>query len=130
MVSLIQMMSKAHYVQLIGDYFMKEFLKKYGSRKFLLTLFTNVLGIATILSGYGGKIGLIASITAIVVTTAIYITNERKIDVEAVTKIIKLSIDDYEKIKKLIDEYNEKENQEKNEKQPNDNQTDKENKVE
>ena len=35
-----------------------------------------------------------------------------------------------EKIKKLIDEYNEKENQEKNEKQPNDNQTDKENKVE
>ena len=109
---------------------MKDIIKKYGSRKFLLTLFTNVLGIATILSGYGGKIGLIASITAIVVTTAIYITNERKIDVEAVAKIIKLSIDDYEKIKKLIDEYNEKENQEKNEKQPNDNQTDKENKVE
>lgn len=109
---------------------MKDIIKKYGSRKFLLTLFTNILGIATILSGYGGKIGLIASITAIVVTTAIYITNERKIDVEAVTKIIKLSIDDYEKIKKLIDEYNEKENQEKNEKQPNDNQTDKENKVE
>ena len=109
---------------------MKDIIKKYGSRKFLLTLFTNVLGIATILSGYGGKIGLIASITAIVVTTAIYITNERKIDVEAVTKIVKLSIDDYEKIKKLIDEYNEKENQEKNEKQPNDNQTDKENKIE
>ena len=109
---------------------MKDIIKKYGSRKFLLTLFTNVLGIATILSGYGGKIGLIASITAIVVTTAIYITNERKIDVEAMTKIVKLSIDDYEKIKKLIDEYNEKENQEKNEKQPNDNQTDKENKVE
>ena len=109
---------------------MKDIIKKYGSRKFLLTLFTNVLGIATILSGYGGKIGLIASITAIVVTTAIYITNERKIDVEAVTKIVKLSIDDYEKIKKLIDEYNEKENQEKNEKQPNDNQTDKENKTE
>lgn len=109
---------------------MKDIINKYGSRKFLLTLFTNVLGIATILSGYGGKIGLIASITAIVVTTAIYITNERKIDVEAVTKIIKLSIDDYEKIKKLIDEYNVKENQEKNEKQPNDNQTDKENKVE
>ena len=109
---------------------MKDIIKKYGSRKFLLTLFTNVLGIATILSGYGGKIGLIASITAIVVTTAIYITNERKIDVEAVTKIVKLSIDDYEKIKKLIDEYNEKENQEKNEKHPNGNQTEKENKVE
>lgn len=109
---------------------MKDIIKKYGSRKFLLTLFTNILGIATILSGYGGKIGLIASITAIVVTTAIYITNERKIDVEAVAKIIKLSVDDYEKIKKLIDEYNEKENQEKNEKQPNDTQTDKENKVE
>ena len=109
---------------------MKDIIKKYGSRKFLLTLFTNVLGIATILSGYGGKIGLIASITAIVVTTAIYITNERKIDVEAVTKIIKLSIDDYEKIKKLIDEYNEKDNQEDDKEQLNDNQTDKKNKVE
>ena len=109
---------------------MKDIIKKYGSRKFLLTLFTNVLGIATILSGYGGKIGLIASITAIVVTTAIYITNERKIDVEAVTKIIKLSIDDYEKIKKLIDEYNEKDNQEDDKEQLNYNQTDKENKVE
>lgn len=85
---------------------MKDIIKKYGSRKFLLTLFTNILGIATILSGYGGKIGLVASIVAIVITTAIYIANERKIDVEAVTKIIKLSIDDYEKIKKLIDEYN------------------------
>ena len=82
---------------------MKNIIKKYGSRKFLLTLFTNILGIATILSGYGGKIGLVASIVAIVITTAIYIVNERKIDVEAVTKIIKLSIDDYEKIKKLIE---------------------------
>ena len=109
---------------------MNELIKKYGSRKFIIATLTNILCIATLLSGYGGKIGLIASITAIVVTTAIYITNERKIDVEAVTKIIKLSIDDYEKIKKLIDEYNEKENQEKNEKQPNDNQSDKENKVE
>lgn len=88
---------------------MKDIMKKYGSRKFLLTLFANILSIATILSGYGGKIGLVASIVAIVITTAIYIVNERKIDVEAVTKIIKLSIDDYEKIKKLIDEYNETE---------------------
>ena len=85
---------------------MKDIIKKYGSRKFLLTLFTNILGIATILSGYGGKIGLIASIVAIVITTPIYIKKKKKIDVEAVTKIIKLSIDDYEKIKKLIDEYN------------------------
>ena len=88
---------------------MKEFLRKYGSRKFLIAMLTNVLCIATLLSGYGGKIGLIGSIIAIVVNSAIYMINERKIDVEAVTKIIKLSIDDYEKIKKLIDEYNETE---------------------
>ena len=104
---------------------MKDIIKRYGSRKFLITLFTNILGVATILSGYGGIIGLIASIIAIVTTTAIYITNERKIDVEAVTKIIKFTIDDYEKIKKIIDEYNEKENQ-NNDKE----QTDTENKVE
>lgn len=84
---------------------MNSFIKKYGSRKFILAFLTNVLCISTILSGYGGKIGLIASIIAIVVTTAIYIINERKIDVEAVGKIITMTIDDYEKIKQLIEDY-------------------------
>ena len=88
---------------------MKEFLKKYGSRKFLIAMLTNVLCIATLLSGYGGKIGLIGSIIAIVVNTAIYIVNERKIDVEAVNKVIKLSVDDFNEIKKLINEYEENE---------------------
>lgn len=91
---------------------MKDFFKKYGSRKFLLTAFTNVLSVATILSGYGGKIGLIASIVAIIVTTAIYIINESKIDAEAVGKIIQLSINDYITIKKLIEDY-EKQEEEK-----------------
>lgn len=84
---------------------MKDFFKKYGSRKFILATFTNILGVATILSGYGGKIGLIASIVAIIVTTAIYIMNETKIDVEAVGKIVQLSINDYVTIKKLIEDY-------------------------
>lgn len=88
---------------------MKEFLRKYGSRKFLIAMLTNVLCIATLLSGYGGKIGLIGSIVAIVVNTAIYIVNERKIDVEAVNKVIKLSVDDFNEIKKLINEYEENE---------------------
>ena len=86
---------------------MKEFLRKYGSRKFLIAMLTNVLCIATLLSGYGGKIGLIGSIIAIVVNSAIYMINERKIDVEAVNKVIKLSVDDFNEIKKLVNEYEE-----------------------
>ena len=62
MMSLIQMMSKAHYVQLIGDYFMKEFKNKYGSRKFIIAMLTNILFVAVLLSEYGGKVGLIGSI--------------------------------------------------------------------
>ena len=88
---------------------MKEFLRKYGSRKFLIAMLTNVLCIATLLSGYGRKIGLIGSIIAIVVNSAIYMINERKIDVEAVNKVIKLSVDDFNEIKKLVNEYKENE---------------------
>lgn len=88
---------------------MKEFLRKYGSRKFLIAILTNILCIATLLSGYGGKIGLIGSIIAIVVNSAIYMINERKIDVEAVNKVIKLSVDDFNEIKKLVNEYKENE---------------------
>lgn len=88
---------------------MEEFLRKYGSRKFLIAMLTNVLCIATLLSGYGGKIGLIGSIVAIVVNSAIYMINERKIDVEAVNKVIKLSVDDFNEIKKLVNEYKENE---------------------
>lgn len=94
---------------------MKEFFKKYGSRKFILAMFTNILGVATILSGYGGKIGLVASIVAIIVTTAIYIMNETKIDVEAVSKIIQLTVDDYEKIKELIESFDDEVNETENE---------------
>ena len=72
-------------------------------------MLTNVLCIATLLSGYGGKIGLIGSIIAIVVNSAIYMINERKIDVEAVNKVIKLSVDDFNEIKKLVNEYEENE---------------------
>ena len=88
---------------------MKEFLREYGSRKFLIAMLTNILCIATLLSGYGGKIGLIGSIIAIVVNSAIYMINERKIDVEAVNKVIKLSVDDFNEIKKLVKEYEENE---------------------
>ena len=77
-------------------------------------MLTNVLCIATLLSGYGGKIGLIGSIVAIVVNSAIYMINERKIDVEAVNRVIKLSVDDFNEIKKLIKEYEENEKEHKN----------------
>lgn len=84
---------------------MKEFLKKYGSRKFLIAMLTNILCVAVLLSHYGGKVGLIGSIVAIIINSAIYIVNERKIDVEAVQKMIQLTVDDYKQIKELIDKY-------------------------
>ena len=84
---------------------MKEFLKKYGSRKFLIAMLTNILFISVMLSSYGGKIGLIGSIVAIIINSAIYIVNERKIDVEAVQKMIQLTVDDFKQIKELIDKY-------------------------
>ena len=39
----------------------------------------------------------------------LYVINERKIDVEAVNKVIKLSVDDFNEIKKLVNEYKENE---------------------
>lgn len=84
---------------------MKEFLKKYGSRKFLIAMLTNILFISVMFSNYGGKIGLIGSILAIIINSAIYIVNERKIDVEAVQKMIQLTVDDFKQIKELIDKY-------------------------
>lgn len=86
---------------------MKSLLKKYGSRKFIITILTDALCIATILTNYGGKIGLVGSIVAIVITNAMYIVNERKIDVEAVQKMIQLTVDDYKKITELIKQYEE-----------------------
>jgi hypothetical protein len=94
---------------------MEKFLKKYGSRKFLIALFTDVLCVATILSGYGGDIGLIGSILAIVVNSAIYIVNEAKIDVESVHKIIDITVEDFEEIKNAIKSYEEECDNEDNE---------------
>ena len=84
---------------------MKEFLKKYGSRKFIIAMLTNILFVAVLLSEYGGKVGLIESIIAIIINSAIYIVNERKIDVGAVQKMIQFTVDDYKQIKELIDKY-------------------------
>lgn len=91
---------------------MKEFLKKYGSRKFIIAMLTNILCIAVLLSECGGEMGLISSIIAIVINSAIYIINERKIDVEAVQKLIQLSVEDYKEIKELIDKYEEESTEE------------------
>ena len=57
---------------------------------------------------------IFGSIIAIIINSAIYIVNERKIDVEAVQKMIQLTVDDYKQIKELIDKYDDDDIEENN----------------
>lgn len=63
-------------------------MKKYISRKFLLTLLGVAGGIATAVSGIGGTVGTIAGLTATVITTITYVITEGKIDAEAVKSTV------------------------------------------
>lgn len=90
-------------------------MKKFLSRKFLVTLLTDILGVAVILSDIGGKVGLIASICAIVLTTIVYIINEASIDKASVnlTTITEEIIKDIEVLRPLINDFKELEKKNK-----------------
>ena len=55
---------------------MKFNTRKFLSRKFIVTLLTDILGVALLLSDLGGKLGAIMGIVAIVLTSIIYIISE------------------------------------------------------
>lgn len=90
-------------------------MKKFLSRKFLITLLTDVLGVTAILSNIGGRIGLISSICAIVLTTVIYIINEASIDKANInlTMLTEEIIKDIETLKPLIEDFKELEKKNK-----------------
>lgn len=71
---------------------------KFMSRKFLLALLGDIIGVVMLVSNQGeGDLQCIASIILIVVSTLAYISNEAKIDAAAVSKV-SASIEDIAKI--------------------------------
>lgn len=86
---------------------MKKFnIQKFLSRKFIVTLLTDILGVALLLSDLGGKLGAIMGIVAIVLTSIIYIISEAAIDSKGVTltNITEEILKDIEEIKPIIKE--------------------------
>ena len=59
-------------------------IKKFTSRKFILTILSVICGVAISLSQMGGKIALICSIISAVVPALTYIITEGIIDAKAV----------------------------------------------
>lgn len=58
-------------------------IKKFLSRKFILTLLSSVFSIAFALSGIGGDVGEVCSVIAAFSAPVIYVITEGKIDREA-----------------------------------------------
>ena len=86
---------------------MKKFnIQKFLSRKFIVTLLTDILGVSLLLSDFGGKLGAIMSIIAIVLTSIIYIISEASIDRKGITltNITEEVLKDIEEIKPIIKE--------------------------
>lgn len=94
---------------------MKINIKKFASRKFIVTLLADLLGVCIILSNVGGKVGLIAVMTSIVLTSVVYIVNEASIDKEGVklTTVTEEIIKDIEALKPLINDFKELEKKNK-----------------
>lgn len=94
---------------------MKFNIKKFASRKFIVTLLADILSVCVILSNIGGKVGLIAAMTSIVLTSVVYVINEASIDKEGVklTTITEEVMKDIEALRPLIDDFKELEKKNK-----------------
>ena len=84
---------------------MKFNARKFLSRKFIVTLLTDILGVVLLLSDLGGKLGAIMGIVAIVLTSIIYIISEAAIDSKGVTltNITEEVLKDIKEIKPIIE---------------------------
>ena len=84
---------------------MKFNTRKFLSRKFIVTLLTDILGVAILLSDLGGKLGAIMGIVAIVLTSIIYIISEASVDRKGVTltNITEEVLKDIKEIKPIIE---------------------------
>lgn len=64
-------------------------LKKFTSRKFIITVLTIVVGVATALTETGGKVGAVFGIIAAVAAALVYIIVEGNIAAKAVQLVTK-----------------------------------------
>jgi predicted PurR-regulated permease PerM len=62
-------------------------IKKFLSRKFILTLISSAFSVAFALSGLGGSVGTICSIVAAFSAPIIYVITEGKIDSAALSML-------------------------------------------
>ena len=91
---------------------MKLNFKKFLSRKFIVTLLTDILSVCVIISETGGKAGVIASILSVVLTSVVYVANETSIDKKNLTisMVTEEVIKDIEVLRPLIEDMKELEN--------------------
>ena len=78
---------------------MKKFLKKITSRKFLATLLTNIIAIATLFMDFENEKVRIAAIIVIAVSNGLYNAVEGHIDAKAIAQSVVDTYDEVEKIK-------------------------------
>jgi len=62
-------------------------MKKFLSRKFILTLISSAFSIVFALSGVGGDVGSVCSIIALFSAPVIYVITEGKIDAKALSML-------------------------------------------
>ena len=79
---------------------MKKFMEKITSRKFLATLLTNIIAIATLLVDFDNEKVRITAIIVIAVANSLYGIVEGHIDAKAIAKTIVNTYDEAEKVKK------------------------------
>ena len=76
--------------------------QKLTSRKFWITIFTNIVSLAVLFSNIGGTIGTVAGIIGVVGASIVYIITEGKIDTANASA-------NYDKLVSLIEELKKKE---------------------
>lgn len=67
---------------------MKQLIKKYASRKFLVSLASTICGILGMMNVADDTIGLIGSMLMIIIPNVIYIITEGSIDRESVKNMV------------------------------------------
>ena len=75
-------------------------IKKFLSRKFLLTLLSSLFAACVALSGVSGEIGSICSLIAAFATPVCYVVTEGKIDAAS----LRMTSDSLKKASEILDE--------------------------
>lgn len=79
---------------------MQKFIKKITSRKFLATLLTNIIAIATLFMDFEQEEVKVVAVIVIAVANGLYSIVEGNIDAKAIAQSVVDTIDKVEEIKK------------------------------